>query len=85
MKRFFCTTCTRIKRVRVLPSDVKLQIDASGSGLVPIGVLQNRTGTCRWHDHIGERRGIMGRARVLSHLGNTSKMSASSAKAKSKK
>jgi hypothetical protein len=41
MKRFFCVICKRIKRVRVLPSDVQ-HYDVIEN---PI----NRTGTCRFH------------------------------------
>jgi hypothetical protein len=40
MKRFYCTVCKRIKRVRVYPADIQ---DASSE------MPENRVGTCRRH------------------------------------
>jgi len=41
MKRFYCTICKRVKRVRVLPSDVFTAIDQS--------IPSDRLGECDWH------------------------------------
>jgi hypothetical protein len=83
MKRFYCTICKKVKYVRVLPP-----------GSEPIEGMNNeapsetnRTGVCRWHNR-GDgksRAAVNSRTRVVAHWGSTRKMSASSAKSKSKK
>ena len=40
MKRFYCTECKKIKRVRVIPLSVK-QPEAED--------VMERTGKCKWH------------------------------------
>lgn len=39
MKRFYCTICQRVKRVRVIPTSVKFHGDD----------VRMREGTCSWH------------------------------------
>lgn len=55
MKRFFCTTCNKIKRVRVLPSD----IDNPTQKFVAL-----RKGTCRWHDSYQTRVELNSRVKL---------------------
>jgi hypothetical protein len=76
MKRFFCTLCKRVRRVRVMPDDV-----------VPTAadVVSDRRGTCRHHARgDASRAQVNHRGRVVARLGSTRKMSSSSAKSKSK-
>lgn len=42
MKRFYCTTCQKVKRVRVLP--------AISNPLAED--VKKRTGRCRWHSNV---------------------------------
>ena len=80
MLRFYCTDCKRNKRVARRPDNVH-EITDSDNKIV--GYTQ---GTCNSHARGEEsRKRINDRGRVLAHLGNTSKMSASAAKSKSKK
>lgn len=46
MKRFFCTICGKVKRVRKYPASV----DDSTNEVVAL-----RKGTCKWHDAKFER------------------------------
>jgi hypothetical protein len=41
MKRFFCTHCQKVKRVRTFPPNVTA-LDSKSP--------EERHGTCRWHD-----------------------------------
>ncbi len=80
MKRFFCLTCKRQKRVRRLPSDVHPVLDAQ------LNVTGYTPGNCRWHSATGQTRAqVNDRQHVHAGLGSTRKMSASAAKSKSKK
>lgn len=79
MKRFWCKTCQRTKRVRRLPDDVVPLTDGNK-------IVGYSEGTCDYHDRgVQTRAQVMGRVRVLSHIVNRKKISASSAKSKSKK
>lgn len=87
MKRFWCTTCCGFKRVRQLPDNVQTQFDADSGMTVASGRVADRKGTCDFHAR-GDgmsRAAAMSRKRVISGIGSTRKMSASSAKTKSKK
>lgn len=78
MKRFFCTTCDKIKHVQKLPADV---VD-------PKAPPDKRIGTCKWHSDKGRgltRAQSMGSARVRHRITGTTKISAAAAKSKSKK
>lgn len=77
MKRFYCTVCKRIRRVRQLPPGVEKNINNAYT-----------TGECRWHGEAlagkATRAQVNHRGRIVAGLGSTRKMSASSAKSKSK-
>ena len=49
MKRFYCTVCKRIKRVRVYPADIE-----GISNEMP----ENRVGTCRRHYEVKPARKV---------------------------
>lgn len=57
MKRFFCTTCKRIVRVRRLPDDVTSNTNKSITALHSIG-------TCRHHSTSGSRASVNSRKAV---------------------
>lgn len=75
MKRFFCTTCNSIRRVRSLPSNVSDSYSAA---------VEDRRGTCNYHRG-GSRAKANDRVRHVHGLGSTRRTSASSAKSKSKR
>lgn len=52
MKRFYCTICKRIKRVRKYPADIQNQYSDS---------VGNRIGTCTRHIKSGQSEQINGR------------------------
>ncbi len=83
MKRFFCTTCQRIKRVRTLPDNVKTVYDEDTGRHVVAGVVEDRVGTCRWHGEADRplsarstHRQVNHRGNVGAHLGSTRKVDA---------
>ncbi|MCR4301821.1 MAG: hypothetical protein NUV51_09445 [Sulfuricaulis sp.] len=79
MKRFYCETCGKVKRVRVMPDSVVSNMrEKAEPGHQMIG-------RCRWHDESGGRARIHGRVRSIADLGSTRKISASAAKSRSKK
>ena len=81
MKRFFCETCQKVKRVRVLPDDASENLNAAAKP------GHRMIGTCRWHaaDERRPRKVLNSRQHRGAKLGSTRKMSASAAKSKSKK
>jgi len=79
MKRYFCEKCLRVVRCHRLPDNVT----ENHNGAAQPG--HQLIGICRHHTESGTRHQINHRGRVLAHLGSTRKISASSAKAKSKK
>lgn len=56
MKRFYCVTCGRVKRVRTLPEEM----------LTPIETIKisERAGVCDYHAHHTPRRTYQDRVRV---------------------
>lgn len=56
MKRFYCTICKKVKRVRKLPADAERHYD----GYPPHKNVESRTGTCTRHSDLQRRnsRGI---------------------------
>lgn len=71
MRRFFCTECKKVKRVRRMPSSVATpEADA----------VTDRIGQCSFHTETVSR----GKVRIVARLGSTRKLSASSQKTKSK-
>lgn len=77
MKRFYCETCKKVKRVRSLPP-------GTADNLSVITDPTKRLGNCRFHDTTS-RATAQDRSRHVTGLGSTRKISASSAKTKSKK
>lgn len=57
MKRFFCTICNSVKRVRTLPIDT-VESDKPSS----------RTGLCRYHFDDASRTDVNGRVRVIKSI-----------------
>lgn len=55
MKRFYCTICGHIKRVRSLPNNVA-EIHSDD--------VSSRKGTCKWHDPMA----ITAKARKLASV-----------------
>lgn len=56
MKRFWCTRCQRVKRIRRLPKNVIPLTDGDK-------IIGYSEGTCDYHDHPGTRAQAMGRVR----------------------
>lgn len=76
MKRFLCRICKKYIRVRVLPPDVDQTLINRVKPGSPVP-----EGTCRWHDTEQPRS----KQHIGYHLGSTRRVSAASAKSKSKK
>lgn len=74
MKRFYCLTCEKTKRVRVFNTDV-------------VEVGPRKEGTCRWHDLQGKMTHgkEMDRGRVHHPVTFSHKISAATQKQKSKR
>jgi hypothetical protein len=70
MKRFLCSQCQRVVRVRQLPP-------VTEGKPFPIGV-------CRHHGVNGSRARVMSRVQIVAGFGSTRKISATSQKSKSK-
>lgn len=84
MKRFWCNTCGRVKRVRRLPKNV---VPNTVLTLDNVEVVESYSdGDCDRHSRPSNvfNRQVFGRVKVLSGIGKTKHVSASSARSKSK-
>jgi hypothetical protein len=67
MKRFFCTECKKVRRVRNVPRDVNVIGD---------GKPHQRLGVCRWHNNQRvSRASLMNRVRVITTVPKAKKAS----------
>jgi len=79
MKRYYCGTCQRVVRCRRLPDGAVENLNeraAPGHALLA---------TCRHHEEGAPRSQVNDRRHVHASFGSTRKLSASSARSKSKK
>lgn len=64
MKRFYCTICKRVKRVRRFNSDVEDMAFNHDTGEFEMKKdVKSREGTCRYHHRLGTNRMVRSRMR----------------------